>query len=106
MSLVLADTSVWVARFRSGDLMLQSLLAMDQVMMAGSTAMAIDEPRCTGVRADDASEVRRYEEHLKKLQDALARAGLRWHGEPVWARFDPPWKPWLLRRNEIWLMLD
>jgi hypothetical protein len=48
----------------------------------------------------------RYEEHLKKLQDALVQAGLRWHGEPVWARFDPPWKPWFMRRNEIWLELD
>lgn len=48
----------------------------------------------------------RYEEHLKKLQDALAQAELRWHGEPVWARFDPPWKPWFMRRNEIWLELD
>ena len=48
----------------------------------------------------------RYEEHLTKLQEALAQAGLRWHGEPVWARFDPPWTPWFLRRNEIWLALD
>lgn len=48
----------------------------------------------------------RYEEHLKKLQDALGAAGLVWRGEPVWARYDPPWKPWFLRRNEIWLMLD
>jgi hypothetical protein len=48
----------------------------------------------------------RYEEHLKKLRDALDAAGLRWQGEPVWARFDPPWKPWFMRRNEIWLELE
>lgn len=48
----------------------------------------------------------RYEEHLKKLQDALTGVGLPWRGEPVWARYDPPWKPWFLRRNEIWLELD
>jgi hypothetical protein len=22
-------------------------------------------------------------------------------GEPVWARYDPPFKPWFMRRNEI-----
>ena len=22
-------------------------------------------------------------------------------GAPVWARYDPPWKPWFLRRNEV-----
>jgi len=48
----------------------------------------------------------RYEKNLKKLEDALAQAGLRWHGEPVWARYDPPWKPWFWRRNEIWLEID
>lgn len=48
----------------------------------------------------------RYAEHLAKLQEALTRTGLQWRGEPVWARYDPPWKPWFLRRNEIWLELD
>lgn len=48
----------------------------------------------------------RFEENLKKLQDALAEAGLAWRGEPMWARYDPPWKPWFLRRNEIWLTLE
>lgn len=48
----------------------------------------------------------RYLEHLGKLQDALARAGLSSRGEPIWARYDPPWKPWFLRRNEIWLELE
>ncbi len=48
----------------------------------------------------------RYEAHLKKLQDGLKQAGLAPQGEPVWARFDPPWTPWFLRRNEIWIELD
>ena len=33
MSLVLADTSVWVAHFRNASPVLQSLLAMDQVLV-------------------------------------------------------------------------
>ncbi len=47
-----------------------------------------------------------YEENLTKLKDAMAKAGLIWHGEAIWARYDPPWKPWFLRRNEILLELD
>jgi hypothetical protein len=46
---------------------------------------------------------RRYREHLEKLEAALKREGLYWRGEPVWARYNPPWTPWFLRRNEIWL---
>ncbi|MDM7943060.1 MAG: heme-binding protein [Hydrogenophaga sp.] len=42
-------------------------------------------------------------EHLVKLQTALREAGLSWTGEPVYSRYDPPFKPWFLRRNEIWL---
>jgi hypothetical protein len=41
-----------------------------------------------------------------KLKEALARADVKWHGAPVWARYDPPWKPWFLRRNEILLEVD
>jgi hypothetical protein len=47
-----------------------------------------------------------YEEHLTQLEAALAKEGLRWHGDPAWARYDPPWKLWFMRRNEIWLELD
>jgi len=43
----------------------------------------------------------RYLGHLARLREAMAREGLEAAGEPVWARYDPPWKPWFLRRNEI-----
>jgi len=46
-----------------------------------------------------------YAEHLAKLQAALKAADLAWTGEPVLSRYDPPFKPWFLRRNEIWLSL-
>ncbi|MDE2606128.1 MAG: heme-binding protein [Burkholderiales bacterium] len=47
-----------------------------------------------------------YEEHLEKLEAALRAAGLAWSGEPVLARYNPPFTPWFLRRNEVWLQLD
>lgn len=46
-----------------------------------------------------------YDEHLAKLQEALSAAGLAWTGEPTLSRYDPPFTPWFLRRNEIWLTL-
>ena len=46
-----------------------------------------------------------YDEHLGKLQAALAAAGVATQGEPVWARYDSPMTPWFLRRNEIWVEL-
>lgn len=46
-----------------------------------------------------------YDEHLAQLQASLRAADLRWTGEPVYARYDAPFTPWFMRRNEIWLTL-
>jgi hypothetical protein len=44
-----------------------------------------------------------YEEHLTQLRSLLGAAGIATQGEPVLARYDPPFMPSFLRRNEIWL---
>jgi len=44
---------------------------------------------------------RRYLEKLAVLREAMRREGLTPVGEPVWARYDPPFMPWFLRTNEI-----
>jgi hypothetical protein len=46
-----------------------------------------------------------YQEHLGKLRSALDAAGIATQGEPVLARYNGPFTPWFLRRNEIWLAL-
>ena len=44
-------------------------------------------------------------EHLALLRAALEKAGVATQGEPVLARYNGPFTPWFLRRNEIWLSL-
>jgi hypothetical protein len=46
-----------------------------------------------------------YGEHLAKLQAALRAADLAWAGAPVYSRYNAPFTPWFMRRNEIWLQL-
>ena len=46
-----------------------------------------------------------YTEHLAQLQATLTQAALAWTGQPVYARYNPPFTPWFMRRNEIWLTL-
>jgi hypothetical protein len=46
-----------------------------------------------------------YNRHLARLQETLRKAGMKWSGEPVYSRYNPPFTPWFLRRNEIWLEL-
>jgi len=47
-----------------------------------------------------------YEGHLDKLRAVLTSEGFVWSGEPVFSRYNPPFTPWFLRRNEIWLSLS
>jgi hypothetical protein len=49
---------------------------------------------------------KRYREHLAKLREAMAAEAVTGRGEPVWARYDPPWTPWFMRRNEVWIETD
>jgi hypothetical protein len=42
-----------------------------------------------------------YRHHASRLVDGLAEAGLEPVGAPRYARFDGPFTPWFLRRNEV-----
>ena len=42
-----------------------------------------------------------YREHLEELEAWIRHKQLTVTGDPVWARYDPPFKPWFMRRNEI-----
>jgi len=44
---------------------------------------------------------RNYQKNLDLLLGGLREAGYEPSGEPIWARYDAPFKPWFLRRNEI-----
>jgi len=46
-----------------------------------------------------------YTEHLEKLERGVEAAGLRTTGAPIYSRYNAPFVPWFMRRNEIWLKL-
>ncbi|MBL6689362.1 MAG: heme-binding protein [Pseudomonadales bacterium] len=49
----------------------------------------------------------KYEQHLNALVDELEATGAwRITGEPIWARYDPPFKPPWWRTNEVMLPVD
>jgi hypothetical protein len=88
------------------------------VLPKGVTAATAPEPLDTRVTLRDITANRvavirysgfwsdaNYNQHLEKLQAALHAAGLTWEGEAVYSRYNAPFTPWFLRRNEIWLQL-
>ena len=42
-----------------------------------------------------------YLKHVAELENNIAESGFKSNGPPRFARFDPPWTPWFMRRNEI-----
>ena len=49
---------------------------------------------------------RSYLRQRLKLESWVRTRGLRIAGNPVWARYNPPFAPWFLRRNEILVPVD
>lgn len=48
----------------------------------------------------------RYEEKKKQLMEWIEKHGLKQVGEPIFARYNPPFTPWFLRRNEVLIPVD
>jgi hypothetical protein len=49
---------------------------------------------------------KRYETHRAELESWIDARGWTSIGEPIFARYDPPFKPWFMRRNEILIPLE
>ncbi len=46
-------------------------------------------------------KVDRFYEHLSILENVIKESKWKIKGEAIWARYDPPWMPSFLRRNEV-----
>lgn len=89
------------------------------VMPRGSTLQTLPEPLDPAVRLKEipgftAAVVRysgmwsekRYQKYEKKLRDFIDQQGLKIVGQPIWARYNPPFMPFFLRRNEIIIPIE
>lgn len=57
--------------------------------------------RAAAIRFSGRWTEKNYREHLGELQAWIEQHRLTVTGEPIWARYDPPFKLWFMRRNEI-----
>jgi hypothetical protein len=48
----------------------------------------------------------RYIEKQEQLTEWIDSRGLKQAGEPIFARYNPPFMPWFLRRNEVLIPVD
>lgn len=62
--------------------------------------------RMAAVRYSGFWSEKKYLQHKKKLETWIDEEGLTIVGDPVWARYNPPFTLWFLRRNEILIPVD
>ena len=62
---------------------------------------AIPARRMAAVRYSGTWSRQRYERNLARLREWMKAQGLAAVGDPVWARYNAPFTPWFLRRNEV-----
>jgi len=72
-----------------------------RVMLRDVAGSRVAVVRYSGFWSED-----NYQKHLQELQNTLAANNLRPVGEPVYSRYNAPFTPWFMRRNEIWLHLN
>ncbi len=66
----------------------------------------LPERRIAAIRFSGTWSAKAFAAREAELVDAVTRAGLVMVGEPWTARYDPPWTPWFMRRNEILVELE
>jgi effector-binding domain-containing protein len=62
---------------------------------------AIPSRRMATVQYSGTWSQQRYEQNLARLREWMKSKDLTPVGDPVWARYNPPFTPWFLRRNEV-----
>jgi hypothetical protein len=48
----------------------------------------------------------RYEVYKSRLQEFIEKRDLQPKGDAIWARYDPPFQLWFLRRNEVLIPIE
>ena len=70
------------------------------------TLRQVPARRMAAVRYSGFWSEKGYLQHKSELESWIQRMGLTMIGDPIWARYNPPFMPWFLRRNEILIPID
>ena len=65
------------------------------------TLREVGERRVAAIRFSGAWSPEKFEEKAVELDAEMKGRGLAAAGAPVYARYDPPWTLWFMRRNEV-----
>jgi effector-binding domain-containing protein len=70
------------------------------------TLRQVPARRIAAVRYSGFWSEKLYLRYKSELESWIREKGLTIVGDPIWARYNPPWTPWFLRRNEILIPVE
>jgi hypothetical protein len=70
------------------------------------TLRQVPSRRMAAVRYSGFWSEKRYLRYKSELESWIQERGLTIVGDPIWARYNSPFTPWFLRRNEILIPVD
>ncbi|MFO8240161.1 MAG: heme-binding protein [Dissulfuribacterales bacterium] len=70
------------------------------------TLRPVPARRMAAVRYSGFWSEKGYLQHKEELESWIHGMGLTIVGDPIWARYNPPFMPWFLRRNEVLIPID
>jgi len=70
------------------------------------TLRQVPARRMAAVRYSGFWSEKSYLRNKVELESWIDRIGLTIVGDPIWARYNPPFMPWFLRRNEVLIPVD
>jgi len=84
--------------------MMPATYTMDTLPVPDDPAVVLREVpayRAAAIRYSGRWTEKAYREQYELLQEWIEAKNLEVKGEPVWARYNAPFVPWFMRRNEI-----
>ena len=83
-----------------------TLSTLPQPDDASITLREVPAQRMAVIRYSGAWSEKNYLNHESELTAWMRAQGLTRAGNPIWARYNPPFTPWFLRRNEVMIPIQ
>ena len=88
--------------------MMPASFTMDTIPLPDDLAVVLREipaHRAAAIRYSGTWSEKAYNKQLSELLEWIESENLQTTGNPVWARYNAPYTPWFMRRNEIFQSL-
>lgn len=98
------DSGRWAVSF-----MMPSSYSLETLPVPTDSRVALrkmPERTMAAIRYSGFWSEKKYLKHAGKLNAWVVKKGFNAVGDPVWARYDAPYMPWFLRRNEILIAIE